>query len=299
MAVLVTVPWDCLPGQAFSVHHGHQEFNVICPEDCFGGYELEIDLPLEAEDVPNLVDVVVPPHVVAGEEFLVELADGATFFVVVPEHSQAGDQITIEVPAALEPPQLDAGDENMPPYPCDSPSKSASYFRSPAICSRRASREVPSANVRSRGASQRASREDLHQWAAAAQHEAPFAEPLCAGPVRIGRFFDWQVVEVERNDGSRSRCTAEFYDEGGDTYSVRLLDGTGRSKHFVENDELYAIRCGSFLAGAPVLIEEPNGAAGPAAQVESFDEESGSYTVRLANGSCRFYVMEEELRERH
>ena len=83
---------------------------------------IEIDLPIDDHDVdlnkpppPELVDVTVPFDAAPGSEFLVELADGARFFVATPEGCVPGDMITIEVPPMTE------ADENEPPTGAQTP----------------------------------------------------------------------------------------------------------------------------------------------------------------------------------
>ena len=82
----------------------------------------------------------------------------------------------------------------------------------------------------------------------------------------------------------------EDYDFYGNTYTVRLLSD-GRVKYFVEDNALRATRCGSFVAGTPVSWESGRYMG----QVDAFDDESGTYTVRLADGRCQYYLEEHEL----
>ena len=120
----------------------------------------------------------------------------------------------------------------------------------------------------------------------------------------------------------------EEHDALGNTFTVRLLDGTERLKYFVEAEEIRAIRCGAFAAGRRVVLrtsgKKPGGsdgsmraacagscagtsssestcdasrACGVVAHVDDFDEETETYTVRLLDGRARYYVEQEELRE--
>jgi hypothetical protein len=234
---------------------------------------IEIDLPIEEEfgsglDKPpaELVDVTVPADALPGSEFLVELADGAQFFVQAPEGAIPGvTTITIEVP----PPIFEGADENQPP-PSNHATGSGADRHTP-------SRSHPSAPLG--GRHRRSISRDV-------------SDVLNTEWKRLGRYFEWQVLEVERSDGNSSRCTVEDYDEYGDTYTVRLLND-GRVKHFVEDIALRATRCGSFAAGTPVSWAAPAGRR--SGRVDAFDDESGTYTVRLADGRCQYYMEEEEL----
>ena len=105
-----------------------------------------------------------------------------------------------------------------------------------------------------------------------------------------------QVIEVERNSGTWSRAGIEEYDEGGDTYTVQLLDGTGRYKYFVEVCEIRTLRCGAFVAGRRVQLVS-GAARGAAGHVDDFDEETDSYSVRLLDGRLKCYLTADELQE--
>ena len=231
---------------------------------------IEIDLPIDDHDIdlnklppPELVDVTVPFDATPGSEFLVELADGARFFVATPEGCVPGDMITIEVPPMTE------VDENEPPTGAQTP-----------LGGHYASRDSLDAAVGRSGGLRLNSEPRLNEPAVAVSPPAQ----------KLGRYFECQILEVERSDGNCSRCSVEDYDELGDTYTVLLSDG--RRKYFVEDGALRQIRCGSFVAGAPVHLAQGGGLDG---RVDAFDDESSTYTVRLADGRCRFYVEEDEL----
>ena len=161
---------------------------------------IEIDLPLEDDESsldkppPDLVDVTVPPDALPGSEFLVELADGAQFFVVAPDGATPGvTTITIEVPS------FRAGDENQPPFSPQDHAESPSGCHRPnchgngAECYNSSNRSHPPAPLGGRHPSRDVS--DVHQgeWR------------------RLGRYFEWQFLEVERSDGNSSRCTVECF----------------------------------------------------------------------------------------
>ena len=80
---------------------------------------------------------------------------------------------------------------------------------------------------------------------------------------------------------------------------MRLCDGTGRLKYFVEVSELRAVRCGAFCCGRRVRVGPPGARDAVVAHVEEFDDESGTYTVRLLGegAGCRYFLLEDDLRE--
>ena len=338
----VTIPNGVHAGDYFCVDVAGQEFDVMCPDGCASGENLEIELLLQNEEAPqngessppagDFVDVVVPQNVAFGEEFLVQLESGESFYVVTPIGCAPGELLTVQVP----PGSTNAIDENMRPpspnamsSPCarDSPARPAHSSER----SRRPSRDVCASYIFSRpGHSRHASRDDLpsfHKWAEeeneragitgsefpfdsyiapqrpaspprhAALPQAPTPEPRADAQQTLGRFFFGAIVEVERNDGSKSRCSVEDHEDGGNTYSVRLLDGTGRCKHFVEDNELHAIRCGTFAAGRRVLLSELGAASAMLGTIDAFDADTCTYTVQLLDGRFRSCITDEEISE--
>ena len=97
--VTVCVPDGVYEGQEFQLEFEGQVLNVICPDGCAGGDEINLEVPAAPADgappPPMLVDVVIPDGCYAGNEFTVDF-DGKSFNIIVPDGLNPGEMLTVE-----------------------------------------------------------------------------------------------------------------------------------------------------------------------------------------------------------
>lgn len=295
MLVSVCVPDGVYEGQEFTVACDGREFLVVCPDNAGPGDEVELTVsPPPPPEPPDVVEVVVPDGLLSGDEFLVEAAGAAPFYCLVPEGCAGGSLIAVELPR--------------PGGSCDGAPEAAAGLSPPLMRERRATVEDDSyrgargdaAKLRPPPTQTPAGAFFLGQVGPHRPHGPP---PPRAAPARLAPAPASprpprrpQTVDVFRSDGSWSRAYVEEYEERGETYTVRLADG--RLKHFVERDELLAIKAGSFVLGRLVRYTDGDrwDCRGELAFVDDFDDGSGTYTLRREDGRLAFYVTEDEVR---
>ncbi|KAL3931809.1 MAG: hypothetical protein SGPRY_000969, partial [Prymnesium sp.] len=103
----VEVPAGLLPGDVMTVTYNCQDFSVNVPDSVAEGTLLEIDLPVdspapvaEESNTTQLVRVIVPDGVSAGDTFTVIAGWGGEFQIVVPDGIHSGDELEVSIPRA-------------------------------------------------------------------------------------------------------------------------------------------------------------------------------------------------------
>ena len=243
--VIVVVPDGLGPGDDFIIGVEGKEFNVSCPEDAYGGMEIELMLPSgEGDGVEHHDDsiaatlvVVVPEECSPGDYFVVTTTgpsgEDITFETIVPNACYGGQEVEVRVPLA----------ELQDPLQAAAPLGKREYRR-------RSTEEVEEAE------------EDL--------------EALLR--TRVGAFTTFSRLMVERNDGSWTKgAHVEGYDYYGDTYTVRLPDG--QLKYLVERVSLREERVGTFARGQAVRVVVRG--ASCYCTVEDYDDEHDFYNLRV------------------
>lgn len=97
--VTVAVPDGVYEGQMFTMEYNGQSLEVVCPDGCGPGDEINLTVDAPAGCAPKSVVIVVPDGCYAGDEFTVEF-EGASFNIAVPDGVGPGQEITVEVPAS-------------------------------------------------------------------------------------------------------------------------------------------------------------------------------------------------------
>jgi hypothetical protein len=192
----IIVPAGVSPGETFQVQVGSNAFDVVVPDGCGAGSNLELELPVDdtiETDAPAMVEVEVPTGCHAGDEFMVETPDGLVA-VVVPDGSSPGTLLSIALPAPAEL-QLDKP-KTEPPFIDSSP------------------RSV------------RATLEELPAMESSGWEERPVtaAEPVDENEESFGPDgFDFEdSYLIQRSDGSYTEGYLQKYDSASFLYYVLI-----------------------------------------------------------------------------
>jgi hypothetical protein len=107
MLMAVVVPAGLRAGDTMAIEAEGQVFEVMVPEGCSGGAEIEVELPVEppgidlnstAEEIS--LEVVVPDGVGEGQAFTVETEWGS-FEICVPAGCGPGSAVAVTLPEEL------------------------------------------------------------------------------------------------------------------------------------------------------------------------------------------------------
>ena len=213
--VIVVVPDGLGPGDDFIISVDEREFNVSCPEDAYGGMEIELMLPGEGDGTEHSADntgtllVVVPEECGPGDCFVVSTTgpsgEDISFETIVPDACYGGQEVEVRVPLGELQDPLQAA-----------PPLGKRGYRCPTD-------EVEEAA------------EDLETLLRA----------------RVGAFTTFSRLMVGRDELDQG-AMVENYDHYGDTYTVRLPDG--QLKYFVERASLREERVGTLARGQAVRV---------------------------------------------
>lgn len=94
--VTVNVPDGVYEGMEFIMEYEGQSLNVVCPDGCGPGSEINLEVP--AADPPAQVEIIVPDGCYPGMEFTVDF-EGQSFNVAVPDGVTPGQALLVDVPA--------------------------------------------------------------------------------------------------------------------------------------------------------------------------------------------------------
>lgn len=267
--VTVTVPDGVCAGQEFLLDYEGQTLNVICPDGCHSGMQIDLEVPCggaAAGPLPALVDVAIPDGCFPGTEFTVEYG-GQAFNIVVPDGFNPGENIAVEVPAPVSysdgasafSPCCAARGDSKPPTALKGPSPKAAMPRMelaeiPAFSGHRQAadgslRDKPPASKYLAGLDIPAFRGPLKgvtansvnahaKWVSTGPATSLFDMMPDAGYGRkAGDFQVGQLVQVLRSSGTYTYGKVMDYDPSGDSYSIMTKAGP---KYFVEKDDICA-----------------------------------------------------------
>ena len=213
MEVEVEIPIGCYGGSEIIVNAGSTELIVNIPDGLGPGDKILVAVPEAPADGPSplgqevqemdIMSIIVPEGVNPGNELIVTAPDGRELAVILPPGLQSGDSMEVSFPRDVSPtPSTPSGRSPTAPPP-------AEHSPRPAHAPSEARAQPPELSDDSDS--------DSDNDAGA-------------------RFGVGQPVEVLRNDGGWTLATVIDYEDGGGTYSVRLVDG--RCKYFVEEEDL-------------------------------------------------------------